>query len=75
MDSDQMHPLAMSGKDPSILRGDPIPKERYFSKEFMPYEIGYISKSEKKINTDTIGIKFMIENIVFQKIKSVIFIS
>ena len=24
--------------------------KKYFSKEFMPYEIGYISKSEKKIN-------------------------
>lgn len=38
MDSDQMHPLAMSGKDPSMLRGDPIPRERYFSKEFMDLE-------------------------------------
>ena len=35
MDSDQMHPLAMSGKDPSMLRGDPIPEEATFSKEFM----------------------------------------
>ena len=24
--------------------------KKYFSKEFMPYEIGYISQSEKKIN-------------------------
>lgn len=30
-----MHPLAMSGKDPSVLRGDLIAGERYFSKEFM----------------------------------------
>ena len=24
--------------------------KRYFSKEFQPYEIGYVSKSNKKIN-------------------------
>ncbi len=44
MDSDQIHPLAMSGKDPSVLRGDPIPKERYFSKEFMDLEWEHLWK-------------------------------
>ena len=44
MDSDQMHPLAMSGKDPSMLRGDPITKERYFSKEFMDLEWEHLWK-------------------------------
>ncbi|MGI9328745.1 MAG: aromatic ring-hydroxylating oxygenase subunit alpha [Pseudomonadales bacterium] len=32
------HPLAMDGKDPQNLRGDPIPQERYFSPEFMRQE-------------------------------------
>ncbi|MBM4205487.1 MAG: aromatic ring-hydroxylating dioxygenase subunit alpha [Gammaproteobacteria bacterium] len=32
------HPLAMDGKDPSNLRGDPIDGERYFSREFMEQE-------------------------------------
>jgi len=33
-----IHPLAMDGKDPSILRGDPIERERYFSREFAKRE-------------------------------------
>ena len=32
------HPLAMNGKDPSHLRGDPIPRERYYDPEFMRQE-------------------------------------
>ena len=32
------HPLAMDGKDPSNLRGDPIGQERYYSREFMQQE-------------------------------------
>ena len=32
------HPLAMDGKDPSNLRGDPIDQERYYSKDFMAQE-------------------------------------
>ena len=52
MDSDQMHPLAVSGKDPSMLRGDSIPKERYFSKEFMDLEWENLWK---KIGTSLVG--------------------
>ena len=32
------HPLAMDGKDPSNLRGDPISNDRYFCKDFMDKE-------------------------------------
>ena len=32
------HPLAMDGKDPSNLRGDPIPPDRYYTREFMQQE-------------------------------------
>ena len=32
------HPLAMDGKDPANLRGDPIDAERYYTKEFMAQE-------------------------------------
>ena len=32
------HPLAMNGKDPSNLRGDPIPRERYYDPDFMNRE-------------------------------------
>ena len=32
------HPLAMNGKDPSLLRGDTIDAERYYSREFMQQE-------------------------------------
>ena len=39
------HKLAIDGKEPNNLRGDPITNDRYFSKEFMPYKIGYISKN------------------------------
>ena len=28
------HPLAMDGKDPNNLRGDPISNDRYFCKDF-----------------------------------------
>lgn len=34
----ELHPLAMDGKDPSLLRGDPIPQERYYSRDFMEQE-------------------------------------
>jgi len=33
-----IHPLAMDGKDPSCLRGDPITPERYYSKEYEKLE-------------------------------------
>ncbi len=33
-----LHPLAMDGKNPALLRGDPIPQERYYSREFMVQE-------------------------------------
>ena len=29
-----IHELAMDGKDPRNLRGDPIDRERYFSRDF-----------------------------------------
>jgi phenylpropionate dioxygenase-like ring-hydroxylating dioxygenase large terminal subunit len=32
------HPLTMSGRDPSLLRGDPITGDRYYSKEFAKRE-------------------------------------
>ena len=32
------HPLAMDGKDPSNVRGDPITPERYYCKDFMQRE-------------------------------------
>lgn len=32
------HPLAMDGKDPGNLRGDPIPRERYYDPAFMKEE-------------------------------------
>jgi phenylpropionate dioxygenase-like ring-hydroxylating dioxygenase large terminal subunit len=32
------HPLAMDGKDPRNLRGDPITPERYYSRDFMQQE-------------------------------------
>ncbi|MBI1182183.1 MAG: aromatic ring-hydroxylating dioxygenase subunit alpha, partial [Alphaproteobacteria bacterium] len=32
------HPLAMDGKDPRNLRGDPITPERYYSREWMERE-------------------------------------
>ena len=32
------HKLAIDGKEPSNLRGDPITNDRYFSKEFMTKE-------------------------------------
>jgi hypothetical protein len=28
------HPLTLSGRDPVLLRGDPITGDRYYSKEF-----------------------------------------
>ena len=34
----ELHPLAMDGKDPSNLRGDSIPQERYYDREFMQQE-------------------------------------
>ncbi|MGI9621812.1 MAG: aromatic ring-hydroxylating oxygenase subunit alpha [Acidimicrobiales bacterium] len=34
----EVHPLAMDGKDPSLLRGDPITADRYYSREFMQRE-------------------------------------
>ena len=38
MTADVKHPLAIDGKNPNNLRGDPIPKERYYSREFMARE-------------------------------------
>jgi phenylpropionate dioxygenase-like ring-hydroxylating dioxygenase large terminal subunit len=32
------HPLTLSGRDPSLLRGDPITGDRYYSKEFAQRE-------------------------------------
>ena len=32
------HPLAMDGKEPTNLRGDPITQERYYCREFMQRE-------------------------------------
>ncbi len=50
------HPLAMDGKDPANLRGDPITAERYYSPEYMAREethlwskIWHIAGREKQI--------------------------
>ena len=76
MDSDQVHPLAMSGKDPSMLRGDPIPRERYFSKEFMDLEwdhlwtkIWHIAGREQQVEEpgDFIVHDFMRESVIIAK--------
>jgi phenylpropionate dioxygenase-like ring-hydroxylating dioxygenase large terminal subunit len=34
----ELHGLAMDGKDPRNTRGDPIPQERYYDREFMKQE-------------------------------------
>jgi phenylpropionate dioxygenase-like ring-hydroxylating dioxygenase large terminal subunit len=36
------HPLAMNGKDPRNLRGDPITQDRYYSREFMQREWDHV---------------------------------
>ena len=38
MDGIAKHPLAMNGKDPTLLRGDPITPERYYCRDFMQRE-------------------------------------
>ena len=38
MEKVEPHPLAMDGKDPSNLRGDPITRERYYDPDFMKKE-------------------------------------
>ena len=38
MTSDVKHPMAIDGKNPNNLRGDPIPQHRYYSREFMARE-------------------------------------
>ena len=38
MAAQMMHPLTLSGRDPQLLRGDPITGDRYYSKEFAQRE-------------------------------------
>ncbi len=67
------HPLAMDGKDPSNLRGDPITPERYYSREFMQQEwdhlwtrIWHIAGREQQLTEpgDFIVHDFMRESVI-----------
>jgi phenylpropionate dioxygenase-like ring-hydroxylating dioxygenase large terminal subunit len=70
------HPLAMDGKDPSNLRGDPITPERYHSPDWMQNEwdhlwtrIWHIAGREQQLNEagDYITHDFMRESVIIVK--------
>ena len=70
------HPLAMDGKDPSLLRGDPITQDRYYSREFMEREwerlwtkIWHIAGREQQLQEpgDYIVHDFMRESVIVVK--------
>ncbi|MYE51411.1 MAG: Rieske (2Fe-2S) protein, partial [Gammaproteobacteria bacterium] len=70
------HPLAMDGKDPSLLRGDPISQERYYCPEFMAREwdclwtkIWHIAGREKQLEQagDFIVHDFVRESVIIVK--------
>ena len=72
------HPLAMDGKDPSNLRGDPIDRERYYSEEFMAQEweqlwtkIWHIAGREQQLQEpgDYIVHNFMHESVIIARQK------
>ncbi|HEY5681776.1 MAG TPA: aromatic ring-hydroxylating dioxygenase subunit alpha [Pseudomonadales bacterium] len=72
------HPLAMDGKDPANLRGDPISPERYYSKEWMAKEwelmwtkIWHIAGREQQLQDpgDYIVHNFMHESVIIAKQK------
>ena len=70
------HPLAMDGKDPSLLRGDPITQERYYCRDFMQREwdhlwtkIWHIAGRVNQLEQpgDTIVHDFMRESVIVVK--------
>jgi phenylpropionate dioxygenase-like ring-hydroxylating dioxygenase large terminal subunit len=70
------HPLAMDGKDPRNLRGDPIDRERYFTREFMEREwehmwtkIWHIAGRENQLQEpgDYIVHNFMHESVIIAR--------
>ncbi len=70
------HPLAMDGKDPANLRGDPIDAERYYTKHFMEQEwthlwtkIWHIAGREQQLKEpgDYIVHDFMRESVFITK--------
>ena len=70
------HPLAMDGKDPSLLRGDPIPQGRYYCPQFMAREwdclwtkIWHIAGREKQLEQagDFIVHDFVRESVIIVK--------
>ncbi len=72
------HPLAMDGKDPSNLRGDPIPPDRYYTREFMEKEwehlwtkIWHIAGREQELKEagDYITHDFMHESVIIVRQK------
>ena len=72
------HPLAMDGKDPSNLRGDPITPERYYKREWMEKEwdhlwtkIWHIAGREQQLQEhgDYIVHDFMHESVIIAKQK------
>lgn len=72
----ELHPLAMDGKDPSLLRGDPIPQERYYSRDFMEQEwdhlwtkIWHIAGREQQLQNpgDFIVHDFMRESVIIAR--------
>jgi phenylpropionate dioxygenase-like ring-hydroxylating dioxygenase large terminal subunit len=70
------HPLAMDGKDPANLRGDPIDGERYYSRAFMEQEwhklwtkIWHLAGREQQLAEpgDFIVHDFMHESVIITK--------
>jgi len=70
------HPLAIDGKDPRNLRGDTIPADRYFSKDFMRQEwdqlwtkIWHVAGREEQLQEpgDYIVHTFMRESVIIAR--------
>ena len=70
------HPLTLSGRDPSLLRGDPITGDRYYSKEFAQREwdhmwtkIWHVAGRENEMQEagDYIVHNFMRESVIVVK--------
>jgi len=70
------HPLTLSGRDPSLLRGDPISGDRYYSKEFAQREwdhmwtkIWHVAGRENEMQEagDYIVHNFMRESVIVVK--------
>ena len=70
------HPLALDGKVPGLLRGDPITQERYYCRDFMQREwdhlwtkIWHIAGRENQLEQpgDTIVHDFMRESVIIVK--------